>query len=379
MSNAKREKITYFNDHWLRNPDYSLWLKRVDDNTRYGCKVCPLKNSHRTLGDMGEGALTKHAGTEMHTKNLAQYMKTMRFFLPRSSAPVPAATATTTAAAAAAAAEAVVATPPPTADVAASILPAQVVLLTPDDEPGTSGSVNGSPIVVAKEPIPCLMRGQSAKKAQIIWALQCVKQGYSDNSNRHTGDILRAMCPTSLEALDFNMGPSKLKYVINHRLYPHYKELLDKDIQLSSFLTIMFDESLNDVLQKSEMDIHVRYWDESEMLVKVRYYDSRFLGHTTAKDLLNNFNDCLKDVDTSKVLHVSMDGPSTNKLFLEEMQKERRLEQMREVIDIGTCNLHTIHGAFETGVVKSGWNLKNLLKGAYRILHDTAARRDDYY
>ena len=153
------------------------------------------------------------------------------------------------------------------------------------------------------------MRGQSAKKAQIIWALQCVLQGYSDRSNRHFGDILRAMCPTSLEAIDFSMGPSKLKYAINHGLNPYYKELLDKDILLSSFLTIMFDESMNDVLQKSEMDIHVRYWDDY-MLVMVRYYDSRFLGHTTAKDLLTNFNECLKDIDTSKILHVSMDGPT---------------------------------------------------------------------
>ena len=39
---------------------------------------------------------------------------------------------------------------------------------------------------------------------------------------------------------------------------------------------------------------------------------------------------------------------------------------------------HTIHGAFETGVVKSGWNLKKLLKGAFHILHDTPARQDDY-
>ena len=114
MSNAKsRDKTTYFNDQWLKNPSYSLWLKRVNDNTRYGCKVCPeKKNSPRTLGDMGEDALTKHAKTEMHKKNLNQFLETKRFLLPRlSAAPVP-------------------------AKMEASDQPPDVVVVSPSDEPG---------------------------------------------------------------------------------------------------------------------------------------------------------------------------------------------------------------------------------------------------
>ena len=114
-------------------------------------------------------------------------------------------------------------------------------------------------------------------------------------------------------------------------------------------------------------------------MVKVRYYDSRFMGHTTHKDLVENFNIALKDLDMTEVLQLSMGGPKVNLKFLEEIQKGRRLEQMQEVIDIGTCNLHTVHGALETGVEKSGWDLKKLLKGAFLIFHLTAARRDDYY
>ena len=177
---------------------------------------------------MGEGALTRHAKGDIHKNNLDQFMKTKRFFHPRKSADP---------------------------DVSTSNQPAEVVI---PDEPVPSASNNEPPIIV-NEPIPSLMRGQSAKKAQIIWAFQCVVQGYSDNSNIHFGDILRAMCPNSLEAQDFSMGPSKLKYVINHGLHPYYKDLLDKEVQQSPFLTIMFDESMNDVLQKSEMDVHVGY------------------------------------------------------------------------------------------------------------------------
>ena len=62
------------------------------------------------------------------------------------------------------------------------------------------------------------------------------------------------MFPTSPEARDFKMGPDKLMYVVNHGLYPYFKDLLKEDLLQSPFLVILFNESLNDILQKSEMD-----------------------------------------------------------------------------------------------------------------------------
>ena len=43
----------------------------------------------------------------------------------------------------------------------------------------------------------------SATYSEIIWALNCVVKGYSDRLNDDFGDILRAMCPASLEAKCF--------------------------------------------------------------------------------------------------------------------------------------------------------------------------------
>ena len=57
------------------------------------------------------------------------------------------------------------------------------------------------------------------------------------------------------------MRGDKLKYVTNHGLYPYYKDLLKDDILKSPFIVVMFDESLNQVLQCSEMDIFIRFWD----------------------------------------------------------------------------------------------------------------------
>ena len=56
-------------------------------------------------------------------------------------------------------------------------------------------------------------------------------------------------CPT---AQKFQLGPDKLKYVINWGLTPHFKDLLKTKLQNSEFLLIFFDESLNKSLKTAK-------------------------------------------------------------------------------------------------------------------------------
>ena len=55
------------------------------------------------------------------------------------------------------------------------------------------------------------------------------------------------MFPDSEIAQKFQLGKTKLKLV--------------KNIVVSPFYTVSFDESMNRVLQNEEMDVQVRYWD----------------------------------------------------------------------------------------------------------------------
>ena len=74
-----------------------------------------------------------------------------------------------------------------------------------------------------------------------------------------------------------------------------------------------------------------------------------------------------------------MDSPNSNLKFLSEMKKLRIEDELVCLIDIGSCNLHVIHGAFKTGSESSGWNLHKILNGALTLLHDTPAHQDDYF
>ena len=64
------------------------------------------------------------------------------------------------------------------------------------------------------------------------------------------------MFPGSQIAQKMRLGPSKLKYMVNHGIAPNEKEdILKDDVRKSDWYVVSFDESMNDITQTSEMDI----------------------------------------------------------------------------------------------------------------------------
>ena len=72
-----------------------------------------------------------------------------------------------------------------------------------------------------------------------------------------------------------------------------------------------------------------------------------------------------------------MDGPSVNLEFLESLCNLRESEGLPGLIDICVCQIYSMHGVFQTGTVKSTWNIHKILKVGWQIFHDNPARRDD--
>ena len=321
----KTSKKTYFVDAWLEEEEYKMWLVKGSDATSFGCRLCSQKKD-RTLGDMGKGALKKHAQGQQHLSKLKDKKDAMNFFTKTSA----------------------------------------------------RGNSQGETSTLEAEPINALAQG-SAEESHIIWALNCVKNGFSDNSVDDFGDVLKAMCKDSKTAMEFKMKRAKLMYVVNFGLFPYFKDIVKTIILKSPFITTLFDESLNQVTQTSEMDLHVRYWDINWRRVLTRYWTSEFLGHTTSNDLVTSFTNGLENIDLVKLIQISMDGPSTNWKFLDLIQKNRKENKLNELIDIGSCSLHVVHGAFKTGSDATEWKLDKIMKGAYILLHDSPARRDDYF
>ena len=179
-------------------------------------------------------------------------------------------------------------------------------------------------------------------EAHFLWAMYCMKSGFSNNSVDDFGDVLKRMCQADPVSSKFQMGRTKLQYVINHGLFPHFKQMILDEILKSPFLSILYDDSLNESIQKNEMDIHVRYWNVGENKVNVRYWTSLYLGHTRCDDLVAAFHNELNELEETNM--ISMDRPSTNLKSLSEVQNERQKSKLSSLNDNGSCNLHFIHG-----------------------------------
>ena len=76
----------------------------------------------------------------------------------------------------------------------------------------------------------------------------------------------------------FTCGEKKISYLTCFGIVPHFKSLLKEKIKSGDGYVLLFDESLNDQLQKKQMDFHVHMWNHDQ--VETRYYGSEFLGQS---------------------------------------------------------------------------------------------------
>ena len=215
-------------------------------------------------------------------------------------------------------------------------------------------------------------------KAEIIWTLKSVMDGFSVRSNDELNETLSAIFPDSKITGSFSIVRTESMYAINQWIYLYFESLLLSSLNQSNIHVYSFDESLNNFTQTCEMDLYLRYWDIACSQVKVRYFESSFLGHGRSSDILGHFSKITKDLNAAHLYQVSMDGPNVNLKFYQEFCRKRKDEKYHSLIDIGSCSLHIIHGSLKTGAEKSNWGIKKLLKGAYTLLHDTPACREDY-
>ena len=77
---------------------------------------------------------------------------------------------------------------------------------------------------------------------------------------------------------------------------PFSLETFQMTLNFLFFFSVMFDENLKKVLQQSQMEIKVRFWDDNDVLVKTRY--------------------SLAVLPLEEMHHLSVDGLSVNWKYL---------------------------------------------------------------
>lgn len=220
-----------FNDDWLSSskfPEYSKWISKKNSATAY-CKLCRKEIS---LSNMGSKALHSHSKSLKHVviiKETEKHSNISTFY---------------------------------------ENCATESHLKATDATPKA---------VTITTSFKC---DEATTKAEIIWCFKVATSHYSFRSCADLSSILYTMFPDSAIAQQMSLGIDKVFYFIKFGLYPVLHNALVSKVRCAEFFMISFDESMNDVIQQQQMDIHVRFWDNEKNIAVTRYLTTLCLGYT---------------------------------------------------------------------------------------------------
>lgn len=340
----KPQKQCHFQEVWLGMPQFSDWLKRVENNEyEASCTVCRTVFS---LSNMGKNALRSHMDGKKHLQATSSAKKSSSlqcFFKP------PTAVSSTT---------------PSTASAPSTTPPSGI-------NPVHNETPRGLQSFVLKADVT---------KAEILSCLQYVMT--PKLSMRSTANLIKLdpiKYPDSAIAKKVQLGKDKIGYSVNHGLAPYFHQNLEMVLLSCEYYVLCFDESFNKICEKTQMDLSFRFWDKNEDLVVTRYFNSMFLGSQKAPDLIEGIEKGMAPLLLKKLLQLSIDGPFVNlKVFNDLQQKVRSSPNDPYILFIGTCGLHTSNNAFKRCFVLVGWDMSVFLSVLYHLFHKSPARRALY-
>ena len=76
-----------------------------------------------------------------------------------------------------------------------------------------------------------LVTNSEKTRAEILWALNSVSLGYSNNSHSNNSKLLRSMFFDIKTAKTFQIGLNKRRYFVNFRIAPYFKSILIEKIK----------------------------------------------------------------------------------------------------------------------------------------------------
>ena len=139
-------------------------------------------------------------------------------------------------------------------------------------------------------------------------------------------------------ASQFFMGRTKIRYMILKIFKSSMKEAFNSSI----YYSLSFNESLNSVEQKCQMDVNVRFWNESRNIVKTKYYNSKCLDRPNAENLFESIGDRSNRLQFEKLLRLAINGPNVNWEVLKRLMETLFKNDYSKTINIGSCPQHTL-------------------------------------
>ena len=338
-------KRCHFREVQLQEPEFAAWLQQTKDDSKGCCELC---RKLFDISNVGIGAIKSHMKSKQHNRIMehkqSPYTQSITDFFVRTN------------------------TSESTNESGEQVSSTAAI-------PEQTSDVSTVPIA---SPSTFLIISEEMSHAKVFWVIKVITSRYSFSSCKDICCLFSKMFPDSQIAQSFSCGAPKCAYSACFGIYLYFHELLIEKICVIKYYTLSFDESLNQINQKKQMDMIVRFWDSKNKSVAERYFNSEFVGHATAADMLTHFRNGMVLHNPSSLVQISLYGPNVNWKFYHNLFQERKGEEFPDLLIIGSCSLHVVDASFEKGAKISGWNLGNTLCSLWQIFHDTLARREDF-
>ena len=285
---ARAHGKSIFNESWLSDEQFKLWLEKGPDKHKALCRLC---NSVIDITVMGKSALTSHSKGNKHQINVKNFNPVSGLFFKCSSS-----------------------------------------------KPSSSKNTSN-------KKIDLMISTLAVSHAEIRWALKVLTSHHSFRSCLNLNQLFHEMFPDSEIAKSFQLSKTKCAYYIVYGLAPYFMEILLQEVRKSPTYSILFDESLNHQRQEEQMDVQIRFWNENLYEVQTRYLTSRFFKRPNADNILHELLEATDGLPQKSMVMLSMDGPNTNWKVYENLKSHRTEKELPQIINVGSCGLHVVHGS----------------------------------
>lgn len=212
----------------------------------------------------------------------------------------------------------------------------------------------------------------AATKAEIIWTMKNVSSNYSGKSCDDLGKTFKNMFPNEPACKDFTLASSKWSYIVSDCVGPHFRDIFLNDVRNT------FDETTNDASQK-ELQTSIRYYSENQKRISAHletFFIENGKAETIVKYLFLSLSNAKLPIE--RLLTLSRDGPNVNKTIFRLTKEEFRKRTGKNLIDIGSCDIHIIHTAFKKGLDIYGNNIADLSINLHYYFDGEPLRSEEY-
>ena len=255
---------TEFQDEWLLDENLKIWLAKGNNSKTAKCTLCPKVFD---ISNMGRKALESHAGGKKHKAIVTQRMcgSAIKVALEK---------------------------PDDSGENSSALAQQSLENLNTDDARSNAATESRATVVAKSQPlIDTFLLKANVLEGEIICALENTLNHQSFSSCESLSKLFTRMFSDSKIAEQFSLGKTKCRYTV-FGIAPYFKSLLVNSIKLAEYFVASYDESYR-VMDESQMDILIRYFDEGSGKVNTRYYESKFLRRPNKDNLHSKLSEAL--------------------------------------------------------------------------------------